>query len=274
MLRDLAKKHYIGLSPTFRFRGEEPSRLEALSDSCFALAIALLLISSKSPDTFDELINFTKDLLPFGLCMIMIMWVWYQHFIFFFRYGFRNTVVVGFNTALLLIILFYVYPLKFLAKLLTNIYGKLLASLFGAESSLDPTLEASSQGNNMPALMIIYGAGVAGIFIVLALMYRYALKNSEELVLNEIEIFETRTSIYNNLLMAGVPLLSIVLVLIIPHPVVAGIVGGVIYLLYWPVMSLFGRKANKKRKMLLNQSSPIGFSSAPPDEKSFTDSSN
>ena len=261
MLRDLTKKHYVGLNNNFRFRGEEPSRIEALSDSCFALAVGLLIISSKSPDTFDELVNFTKDLLPFGLCMAMIMWVWYQHFIFFLRYGFRNSIIVSFNTLLLLIILFYVYPLKFLATLLTKIYGNLFAKLFGFEITIDRTMEASTQGNSMPVLMIIYSAVVAGIFLVLTLMYRYALKRSEELSLNEIEIFETKASIYNNLLMASVPMLSILLVLIIPHPVIAGTIGGFTYMLYWPVMIIYTKRVNKKRKQITDHSAPIGFSS-------------
>lgn len=265
MLRDLTKKHYIGLSSTFRFRGEEPSRIEALSDSCFALAVGLLLISTKSPDSFDDLIGFTRDLVPFALCLTMIMWVWYQHFIFFIRYGFRNSVIVGFNTILLLIVLFYVYPLKFLAKFLSQIYGSLLGKLFGLSSSGTALSASNMNGSDMPHLMIIYGAGVSGIFLVLMFMYRYALKNKEELQLSAIEVFETKISIYGNLLMAFVPLLSIVLVLIIPHPVIAGIVGGVTYLLYWPVMSIFVRKTSKKRKRLLEQAPVIGFSSTSTD---------
>jgi uncharacterized membrane protein len=261
MLRELAKKHYVGLPTTFRYRGEEPSRIEALSDSCFALAIGLLLISTKSPDTFDELVNFTYDLFPFALCMLMIMWVWFQHFTFFIRYGLRNSVIVAFNTVLLLIILFYVYPLKFLARLLTQIYSSLFGQLFGIDGSVSSVTDAD--GRNMPELMMIYGTGVAGIFIVLMFMYRYALKNKEELGLNEIEIFETRTSIYGNLLMASIPLLSVLLSVVIRHPVIAGIIGGITYLLYWPVMSVFSRITTKKRKSFMKKATSIGFITSP-----------
>ena len=263
MLRDLAKKHYVGLSTSFRFRGEEPSRIEALSDSCFALAVGLLLISTKSPNSFDELVRFTRDLIPFALCLTMIMWVWYQHFVFFIRYGFRNSVIVGFNTILLLIVLFYVYPLKFLANFLTQIYGSLLGKIFGLNSSAKTITHI--EGGDMPQLMIIYGAGISGIFLVLMFMYRYALSKAEERSLNNLEIFETKISIYGNLLMASVPLLSIALALIIPHPVIAGIVGGVTYLLYWPVMSIFEKKTSKKRKQLLEQPTTIGFTSTSSD---------
>ena len=42
------------------------------------------------------------------------------------------------------------------------------------------------------SLMIIYGIGAASIFLILMLMYRYALKNSDLLQLNKIEEFDTR----------------------------------------------------------------------------------
>lgn len=255
MLRTLAKKHHLGMSSTFRYRGEEPSRIEALSDSCFALAIGLLLISTKSPDTFDELFNFTKDLIPFALCMTMIMWVWHQHFIFFIRYGFRNPVIVTWNSVLLMIILFYVYPLKFLARFLVNIYGGLLGNLFGMNINMNDV--QLTQGDDLSALMITYSCGVVGIFLVLMFMYRYALKRSDELELNEIEVFETKLSVKSNFLMASIPLLSILLVLIIPHPIIGAIVGGCTYFLYWPVMTIHAKRTDRQRKILLEEI-PIG----------------
>jgi hypothetical protein len=70
--------------------------------------------------------------------MSLIMLVWYQHYIFFLRYGFRNSAIVVLNTVLVFIILFYVYPLKFLAKLLVLIYGTLPGRLVGAETQWAP----------------------------------------------------------------------------------------------------------------------------------------
>jgi hypothetical protein len=39
MIRELLKKKYVGMNKEFRFRGEEPGRLENFSDAVFALAI-------------------------------------------------------------------------------------------------------------------------------------------------------------------------------------------------------------------------------------------
>ena len=251
MVRDTLRKHYVGMNKEFRFRGEEPSRIEALSDAGFAIAIGLLLISSTSPQNFTELLAFTKDVIPFSMCITTIMLVWYQHFMFFLRYGLRNSAVVVLNTMLLFIILFYVYPLKFLMKMLTGIYGALLGRVFGMETNIVKTLSGMISGNDMPKLMTIYGLGAAGIFLVLMFMYRYAYKKADELALNKIEIFDTRASIYTNLLMASIPLLSVFLILVIPNLALASSISGFSYFLYFPVMTIFGKQVTKKRNQLL-----------------------
>src|SRR6185295_5679828 len=114
MIRDALKKHYIGMNKEFRNRGEEPGRLENFSDACFALAITLLLISTSPPTSFLQVKRFAYDLIPFLCCIGVIVAIWHQHFIFFFRYGLRNGQIIALNSLFLVIVLFYVYPLKFL----------------------------------------------------------------------------------------------------------------------------------------------------------------
>ena len=251
MLRSPVKKHFIGMNQDFRYRGEDSTRIEALSDSVFALAIALLLISTTSPGTYKELLIFTQDLIPLAVCIALIMLVWSEHFKFFLRYGFRGGAIVALNTILLFLLLFYVYPLKFLAKLLVNIYSGLLSPLFGIDTSVGKEIKNLITADEMTQLMVIYGLGAASLFLVLMLMYRYALKRKNELALNEIEIFDTKASVYANLLMASIPLLSVLLVLFIPDPIVGSAVSGFSYCLYWPIMTLFGKRSAKHREKLL-----------------------
>src|SRR5690606_21142306 len=215
MIRESIKNHYIGMNREFRFRGEEPTRIETLSDAVFALAITLLLISSSPPITFYQLQAFTKDLIPFAICIALISLIWYEHFIFFLRYGFRNKYIVFLNILLLFIVLFYVYPLKFLARLLVILFTNFIHILQrGSPHATWQEFSFMMEGGTVTQLMVIYGLGAASIFIVLALMYRYALKKADELDLNEIERFDTRTSIRTNLLMASVPILSAIFALI------------------------------------------------------------
>ncbi|MDH3708613.1 MAG: TMEM175 family protein [Cyclobacteriaceae bacterium] len=69
----------------FEVRGDGSSRLEALSDGVFALAIAILLLSSSVPKNFQELWAFVVDIVPFGICMLFIYWIWRQQVTFFMR---------------------------------------------------------------------------------------------------------------------------------------------------------------------------------------------
>ena len=118
MIRDAIRKHHIGLNSEFRYRGEEPGRLKNFSDAFFALAITLLLISTTPPSNFEQVRRFVYDLIPFSLFIILIVLIWNQHFVFYFRYGLRDGTVIVLNTLFLVIVMFYVYPLKFLTHLI------------------------------------------------------------------------------------------------------------------------------------------------------------
>jgi hypothetical protein len=50
----------------------------------------------------------------------MLVWLWYEHVRFFRRYGLQDGFTIVINAVLLFVILFYVYPLKFLFSLLSQ----------------------------------------------------------------------------------------------------------------------------------------------------------
>jgi uncharacterized membrane protein len=252
MVREALGKHYIGMNKEFRFRGEEPGRLENFSDAVFALAITLLLISTSAPSNFEQIKKFVWELIPFCACIVLIVLIWHEHFVFYYRYGFRNTKVIVLNTIFLIIVLFYVYPLKFLCKfLLLNP----LARVFNQQNLLIELSEMSKPEDTAP-LMIIYGAGAASIFLVLMSMYRYALKNSHLLQLTKIEEFDTRMSMIGNLLMATVPMLSVILAFLFRNnATLAGLISGFVYFLYMPLMFTFGVRRTKRRKKILMETS-------------------
>ena len=85
MMREVFVKHNFGLNKEFRFRGTEPGRLENFSDACFALAITLLLISTSPPTNFSHLQRFVWDLIPFCLCITLILLIWRHHFYLFLQ---------------------------------------------------------------------------------------------------------------------------------------------------------------------------------------------
>lgn len=241
-------KNHVGLNQEFRFRGQEPGRLENFSDAVFALAITLLLISTSPPSNFEQVKRFAFDLIPFLLCIVLIITIWYEHYIFFLRYGLRNGKIVVLNTLFLVIVLFYVYPLKFLTKLVLFP----IAFLIGQDPIL-LEMKGMIKGQDIADLMIIYGLGAAAVFLVLRWMYVYAYRQAEALELTEIEQFDTRTKIQTNTLMAAVPLLSVLMAVIFHSHWIAGLASGMTYFLYTPIMIFFGKRVDRNRKKLLEQ---------------------
>lgn len=232
-------------SGSFKLRGMEHTRIEGLSDGVFAIAIALLLIASDVPEKFSELKLFLKDFVPFGITIVLLMVIWYQHYVFFIRYGLRDARIVTLNTLLLFLILFYVYPLKFLFKTLFTLFSSLA---MGDQESLKYLFTETIPVADGPFLMIIYGLGAASIFLTLALMYAYALRKKTFLELSKIEEFDTRTSLGNNLAMASVPILSVLIA-------ASGIGGkhsftiaGFSYFLYNIIMPIYGKQRKKLKQ--------------------------
>ncbi len=251
MIRESLKKSYIGMNKEFRFRGEEPGRLENFSDAVFALAVTLLLISTTPPTNFDQIKRFAYEFFPFLACIALILLIWYEHFIFFLRYGLRNRKMIFLNTLFLVIVLFYVYPLKFLTKII--ILGPI--ALLMQEEGILNEIKGMINRENMGQLMVIYGVGAVSVFLVLILMYRYALQKADGLELNEIEIFDTKASMRTNLLMAIVPAISVTLALFFINSWLAGPISGSVYFLYTPIMFWHGRNLDRKRKALLQSMS-------------------
>ncbi len=244
MIREKLKENLQDKS-AFRYRGEEQTRIETFSDAVFALAITFLVVSQETPKSFDELILFLKELIPFAFCIALIVLIWYQHFKYFHRYGLKSTYIVFLNATLLFITLFYVYPLKFLAQVLVNIFAGSLLQYRDTAPLI--TWE------QMRITMIIYGLGAAAIFIIFAMMYQYALRNKEQLQLNEIELLDTKISVQENLLMASIPSVSVIVSLLFGMYSIGSMISGFVYFLYFPLMYTYGHLSNKNRKKLIEK---------------------
>lgn len=250
-MRQALKDQEVGLDPHFRYRGKNQTRVEAFTDAAFALGITLIVLSSSVPDTFKDLWLSVREIIPFGICVILVMVIWYQHYLYFLKYGLQDRMIITLNTILIFLILVYVYPLKFLARFLFELVLALssrnfdiLSEMFGPEGGI----------NDMKYLMILYGLGAALIFFTLALMHLYAGKKKEELKLNEYELFVTQTGSRQNLLMALVPALSVILALVdFQSTTLNQSVAGFTYFLYPPIMIINGFRREKKRKQLIKK---------------------
>jgi uncharacterized membrane protein len=197
MIREHLPGNPLPPETNFRWRGGDITRLEGFSDAVFAFAVTLLVVSLEVPKTFSELVEAMRGFAAFAVCFALLADVWYNHYRFFRRYGLQDPWTIFLNCVLLFFVLFYVYPLKFLFSTVFHNSGKIAAE------------EAR-------VLFMIYGAGYAAVFLVLALLYLHAWRKRRELALNPLESLRTRHSLIDHTAMATVGLVSIALAATLP----------------------------------------------------------
>src|SRR4051794_22910068 len=160
MLRETFIHHHTYKPHEFRWRSREISRLEGLSDAVFGFAITLLIVALEVPKTSDELLETIRGFASFAVTFAILYLFWYRQFVFFRRYGLEDGVTVVLNGALLFVVLFFVFPLKFLIGALVDwfLWGRRTVRL------PDGTLERIIRPENFPAMLMIYSLGFSAVF--------------------------------------------------------------------------------------------------------------
>jgi hypothetical protein len=226
----------------FRWRAGEITRLEGFSDAVFAFAVTLLVVSLEVPKTFAELQTVMKGFVAFGICFALLAMLWKEHTLFFRRYGLQTSYVVFLNCVLLFLVLFFVYPLKFL-------FSFLVGEITGGRLVISHTDEPVMLQSQVPQLMSMYGLGLAAVYFIFVLFYVYAYRHRSEMELNEVEVFVTKHAMINHLAILRIALLSTSLALVLP----AGI-SGVSGMFYWMIPVYFtigGMTLGKKQRQLV-----------------------
>ncbi len=242
MIRQKAGKTQIGHEKDFHWRGGDVSRVEGFSDAVFAFAITLLVVSLEVPDSFEELARTMRGFVAFGVTFIGIVAIWHAHYKFFRRYGLEDSATIILNAGLLLVVLFYIYPLKFLATMLIS-YG-ILQGLLGIDMQANVAFHAGQASQ----LMLIYSSGFLVIFLVFMMLYIHAYRQRKWLQLNAVECLKTKISIASNAVLASFAVLSILIVLIGGDKSAA--LAGWVYGFVGPVMTLFGIMSGKRLQKL------------------------
>jgi len=263
MIRQKLIEKNIGRNTSFRWRSEEISRIEGLSDAVFGFAITLLVVSLEVPKTFNELVSAMSGFGAFAISFALLFLVWYNQHKFFRRYGLQDTITIVLTAVLLFVVLFYVYPLKFLFTFLvsrfTGGHGEVRLPNGNIESMLD-------NDGQMGSLMLIFGFGYLAIFLVFVLLHIHAYRKREQLELNTLEAFDTICSIQEAGLNCAIAIVSISLVWF-GGARMAGL-AGLAYMLTGVVMAIHGFINGARRKKIEERyvsqlSQPIGAAELP-----------
>lgn len=232
-MHELPSEHRRGLLPEkyFRWRSGEITRLEAFCDVVFGFALTLLVVSLEVPRDYAELMAAMRGFVPFAVCFAQLVMIWRAQYIFSRRYGLEDTYTMVLNVMLLFVVLFYVYPLKFV---FTTLFLELIGSF--VPNSLT-YLQAS-------VVMRIYAVGFASVFMLFLLMYAHAYKLRRELELSPAETQETRNAVQENGLMVLIAALAFFAAL--HHPAWSGWT----YALIGPVLTVHGTIFGKKVRIL------------------------
>jgi uncharacterized membrane protein len=228
------------LEDDFRPRGAEISRLDVFSDVVLGFALVLLVFSLAIPRSFTDLRSPDPSFVASAVCFLMLVNVWFSHYVFFRRYGLSDRVTVILNAALLGLILFCAYPLKFL-------YSRLFA--YFVRNDFSPRFATAVQINGM---LVLYALGFSTVFLLVAALYCNAWRFRESLALTGVERLLTVASIANAVGAALIGLIAALAALVLP-PTWA-LYSAVLYFLILPWKALnsfyFGRKARRLRLLV------------------------
>ncbi|MGH7489982.1 MAG: TMEM175 family protein, partial [bacterium] len=149
-----------------------------------------------APKTYEQMMEMLHGFLPFAICFWIFIDIWFEHHHFYKRYALRDSTTMALNTLLLFVILFYVYPLKYMFTLFTQqILGQAIKLPAGADAFL----------------YTIYGIGVTSVFWILAAMYGHAWQKRTDLQLNAVEVIDTLERVYDDFFMGLFGVISIIL---------------------------------------------------------------
>jgi hypothetical protein len=158
-------------------RRSDYTRLEAFSDAIIAFACVRLILSLDVPKGYNDLVQNVRGFIPFAVTFGALLLIWVAHRNLFRRYPLDDPFTLVVNGLFLFTIVFYAFPLKFIA-------GSVVSLFMPGEQ---PIVETETQLRN---LFMIYGLGWCTIFFCISLLYFHAAKERDELALSDIEEYD------------------------------------------------------------------------------------
>ena len=193
----------------FRMRGAQMTRIEVFVDAAFAFALTLLVISfDRIPETLDEVVTAFKGIPAFAVSVVQLVWIWSAHSQWSERYGLRDTMSVVLSTALLIVMLVYIYPMRLMFEGL----------FWWGSGGYFPSSLRFASFHDVTTMFVFLGVSLAALFLIYGLMYRHALKRRSTLRLDAFEAYQTQTWVIVWFGSIGVCALGVLLALLLEGP--------------------------------------------------------
>jgi uncharacterized membrane protein len=221
--------------------GREVSRIEGFSDAVFGFALTLLVVSLEVPDNFDGLKEIVRGFVPFAATFALVCWIWFEHYAFFRKFDAEDAVTIFLNCVLLFLVLFFVYPLKF-------VFSRVIPNLMGQGNGL-----TMSQADGR-MMMWLYSAGFVAMMAVFWLLYLNQHRNRKALGLSDEQTFAAYAGAQTHLLSVFVGLLSVFLALMLPINWLG--LAGIVYALQGPLHWRNGVLISRQREKAFPSSTP------------------
>lgn len=148
------------MDPSLKPEQHSKSRLESFSDAVFAFAATLIVVSFEVPEEFDALSDLLFDFIGFAISFFALVMIWRIHYCYFRRIVHIDHTIILLNMLLLFVILFYVYPLKFMSNM-----------TIGKSKINGP--------DDLAELFVIYGVGSFLVFLIFSILYYYSGKKEK-----------------------------------------------------------------------------------------------
>ncbi len=219
-------------------RGRDVSRLEGFSDAVFGFALTLLVVSLEVPASFQDLRQILIGFPAFAVTFTLICWIWYEHYLVFRRYDLEDGFTVVLNSILLFIVVFYAYPLKFMATRLIS------GSLMGMGPQIDQGLSV----DDARLLMAVFGGGFMALFGTFMLLHWNALRQRKLLNLDALAMYDARASVGRHGISAAFGLVSLAMALLAPIDYLA--YAGLQFFLMGPAHGSYGYLNGRARERL------------------------
>ena len=222
------------LKPGLQHRNKPFHRLESLTDAVFGIAITLSIFNLSQIASLHSLYKFAFTLPAFIICIGFLYLFWKAHVEFSRVVGFGDGWLQFLNLIFIALIIFYVFPLRFLTLMLTQI-------IFGQD------MQVEMRADQMPELMTYYGLVAFSLYFVMFLMYSRAAKIKNFPAYNSYEIEYLKDMRLHTFIMFSVPLISAATAWLLKENTgLASMLSGLIYFLYIPLNIWFVRYTGKK----------------------------